>query len=121
MGTCEGSCTGCCGGCGKPGALELAGEEIALLRALGQLAFLPLARRADREEPVCFALAELMPDRAGLALLCLQKRGLVDLDYGTPLSGCGYEEYAGYPVRGSAGLTARGLQALEVLEILGAE
>lgn len=121
MGTCKDGCAGCCGGCGRPGVLELAQEELTVLRALGQVAFLPLARRTDSEEPVCFELAELSSGRAGLALLCLQKRGLVDIDYGAPLSGCGYAAYADYPVRGSAGLTARGLQALEVLEILGAE
>ena len=52
----------------------------------------------------------------GLALLCLEKKGLISLDYDQPLGGC---DYGAYPLRGSFALTARGQRVLELLEIQG--
>ena len=45
-----GSCSGCgnasgCTGCSNASTLELTGPEVALLRLLGQVAFLPVARK----------------------------------------------------------------------------
>lgn len=108
-----------CGSCGGCGALELTEVEIKLLKILGQVVFLPVARRTDGEYPVCRELEGADPERAGLALACLEKRGLVDIDYALPLKGVDMAGYEGYPVHGSVGLTARGQQAVDSMEIQG--
>ena len=108
-----------CGGCSGCGVLELTEIELELLKLLGQIAFLPVARKQDGDCPVCRELEEGDPVMTGLALACLEKRGLVDLDYSAPLKGVDMTAYAGYPVWGSAGLTARGQQTLELIEIQG--
>lgn len=106
-----------CGSCGGCGVLELTELEIELLKLLGQLAFLPVARKADEEYPICKELED--PEQAGLALVCLEKRGLADISYENPLKGVDMSDYAGYPVHGSVGLTAKGQQILEMMEIQG--
>jgi hypothetical protein len=108
-----------CGSCGGCGALELTELELELLRLLGQLAFLPVARKPEGDYPVCRELEGRDPEQTGLALVCLEKRGLVDLDYCAPLKGMDMAAYAGYSVHGSAGLTVRGQQAVEYMEIQG--
>ena len=106
-----------CGSCAGCGVLELTELEIRLLKLLGQLAFLPVARKADGEYPVCMELEDA--EQAGLALACLEKRGLADISYDAPLKGVDMSGYAGYPVHGSVGLTAKGQQVLETIEIQG--
>lgn len=108
-----------CGSCGGCGTLELTEIEIRLLKLLGQVAFLPIARKPDGACPVCRELEDCDPEQAGLGLACLEKRGLVDLDYSAPLKGVDMAAYAGYPVHGTVGLTARGQQAVEAMEIQG--
>ena len=57
MSGCKGGCGGCCGSCGScggNGAMVMAPEEIEMLRLLGQIPFLPVARRADSVDPVYF-------------------------------------------------------------------
>lgn len=108
-----------CDNCGGCGVLELTEKEITLLRLLGQVAFLPVARRVDGEYPVCREIPDWDPEETGLALACLEKRGLVDLSYDAPLKGMDMSGYAGYPVHGSAGLTARGQQVVEAVDIQG--
>lgn len=115
-------CSGCKGGCsGCPGAgsLELTQPEVDFLRLLGQVAFLPIARRMGDETPVC--LENGLPDAAQISrvLLMLERKALVSLDYREPLKGAAYERYAAYPVQGSVALTARGIRVLEVLEYQG--
>lgn len=115
-------CSGCKGGCsGCPGAgsLELTRPEVEFLRLLGQVAFLPIARRMGDETPVC--LENGLPDaaRTSRVLLMLERKALVSLDYREPLKGAAYERYAAYPVQGSVALTARGIRVLEVLEYQG--
>ena len=112
---CDGNCSGC-KGCG---VMELAPLEVELLELLGQVAFLPLARKG--EWPVCKELEGADPEQAGLALACLEKRGLVDLCYDSPMKGVDMAAYAGYPLQGSAGLTAKGQQILDLMEIQGIE
>lgn len=114
MPNCE-SCGGCghCSGCST---LELTAGEIRVLQLLGQIPFLPIARKADAEEPVC---RELDDPQTGLILLCLEKRGLISLDYDAPLGGFDYAGYEGYPVRGSFALTARGQRAVELMDVMG--
>lgn len=117
-----GDCSGCKGGCsGCPGAgsLELTQPEVDFLRLLGQVAFLPVARKMGDETPVC--LEEGLPDaeQTSRVLLMLERKALVSLDYREPLKGASYERYAAYPVQGSVALTERGIKVLEVLEYQG--
>ena len=117
-----GNCGSCCGSCGKCGGCEkeltLSGEEIALLRQLGQYSFLPLARKASDMTPVFLEDGEKQKERMSLAIQCLEKKMLIDIDY-TPLPGADMRAYEGYPVHGSMALTERGQQVLELLEIQG--
>ena len=106
-----------CGSCAGCGVLELTELEIGLLELLGQVAFLPVARKADAEYPVCKELED--PEQAGLALACLEKRGLVDISYDAPLKGMDMSAYEGFPVHGSVGLTAKGQQILQTIDIQG--
>lgn len=115
---CKGGCSGC-GGCPGAGSLELTQPEVEFLRLLGQVVFLPIARRMGDETPVC--LENGLPDAAQTSrvLLMLERKALVSLDYREPLKGAAYERYAAYPVQGSVALTARGIRVLEVLEYQG--
>ena len=83
---------------------------------LGQVAFLPIARKPADEYPVCMELSEYDSVQSGLALACLEKRGLVDLNYDAPLKGADMSAYADYAVHGSAGLTERGQEAADAAE-----
>ncbi len=113
-----GNCGGDCGHCtGCKGALMLTEGEMHILRRLGEIPFLPVARKADSMEPV-YLEEEL--DSASLVLQCLEKKNLISIDY-EPLKGFDYSAYAGYPVHGSFALTLRGQQVLELLDIQGIE
>lgn len=119
-GNCSGcsGCTGGCGGCsGCASSLELTAPEMDMLHLLGQVAFLPVARKMGDETPVC--LEEDVPEKASLILQLLEKKALISLDYRSPLKGASYEKYAAYPVHGSMALTARGQRVLELLELQG--
>ena len=111
-----GSCGGC-GGCAKE--LVLTEGEVALLRSLGQYSFLPVARKADDMTPVYLEESDYTVEEYSLILQVLEKKNLISMDY-TPLSGADMSRYAGYPVHGSIGLTERGHQVLELLELQGA-
>lgn len=112
-------CGNCCGSCGGCGALILAEGEIALLYKLGQIPFLPAARRTDDMTPVYFEDQQYTAEEYSLFLQCLEKRGLIRLDYDKPLGGFDYGAYTHYPVHGSFALTERGQQVLEIMEIQG--
>ena len=120
-GNCGGNCSGCsgCSGCG--GAMELAEGEIAMLLTLGQIPFLPVARKMGDENPVYLEDAEHTVEEYSLILLCLEKRGLISLDYDKPLKSFDDSAYAAYPIRGSFALTARGQRVVELLEMQGLE
>ena len=121
MCNCNGSC-GSCGGCsGCGGAMELTAGEIAMLQELAQFSFLPVARRMDDDVPVYLEDDAYTREEYSLIISCLEKRGLIDIDYGMPLKGFRDDAYAAYPVRGSFALTARGQQVVEILEIQGIE
>ena len=114
-------CEKCCGNCGLCGELVLAEGEISLLQKLGQIPFLPVARRADAFDPVyleddVFSAAEYTN-----ILLCLEKRGLISIDFDQPLKGAYSEAYAPYPIRGSFALTEKGQTVLDILEIQGTD
>ena len=112
--TCGGIC-GQCGGCAKE--LVLTEREINLLECLAQIPFLPVARKADTMDGVY--LDEPAEDKWTPVLACLEKKGLIDLDYRTPLSGFDYSAYQGYPVHGSMALTARGQSVIELMQLQG--
>ena len=121
MSNCN-SCSGGCGGCsGCSGALELTVGEIEMLRTLAQIPFLPVARKMGDDIPVYLEDGEYTQEEYTLILQCLEKRGLIDIDYSAPLKGFDTSAYAAYPIRGSFGLTARGQVAAELLEYLGVE
>ena len=122
MGDCKGGCGGCCGNCGGCGStLVLSAEEIAMLRLLGQIPFLPVARSAASVDPVYLEEGELSPEKSSLALRCLEKRGLISIDFDQPLKGGYSAAYDAYPIKGSVALTILGEQAVELLEIQGLE
>ena len=121
-GSC-GTCGGCggCGGCSGGNALELSEGEIRMLKTLSQIPFLPVARKMGDDIPVYLEDGVYTQEEYTLILQCLEKRGLIDLDYSAPLKGFDMSAYGDYPIKGSFGLTARGLVAVELLEYLGAE
>ena len=115
-GNCGGNC-GSCGGCG--GCLELTEGEVKMLLTLGQIPFLPVARRMDDDAPVYLEDSAYSREEYSLILGCLEKRGLISIDYDKPLKSFDDHAYAAYPIRGSFALTQRGQQVLDVLEMQG--
>ena len=111
--SCNGNC-GSCTGCARE--LELTERELDFLKVLGEVAFLPVARNMGDLNPV-------YPENPGedfsLLLQCLEKKGLVSLDYDLPLKGYSHPDYDRFPIRGSMALTQRGQQVLELVEYQG--
>ena len=112
--SCNGNC-GACSGCARE--LVLTGKEIEFLNTLGQYAFLPVARTMGDLTPVY--LEEGDREEMSLLLQCLEKKGLISLDFALPLKGFDDSAYASWPIRGSMALTARGQQVLELVEYQG--
>lgn len=119
------SCGGCGGNCGSctgcSASMELTAGEMGVLQTLGQYSFLPVARRREDMVPVYLEDSALSREEYSLVLQCLEKRGLIDISYDAPLKGADMRAYAAYPVHGSIGLTQRGQQVLELLEMQGIE
>lgn len=97
-----------CGGCGHSAPSEPLNEiETLLMDELAQAAFLPVCRLlicSPEEKDLSFVMSApvYLPDRSastetvrsyGAALLQLQRRRYITLDYGVPLSGFDYEEW----------------------------
>ena len=118
-GGCGGSCGSGCGGCAK--SLSLTPEEVAFLQQLGQLPFLPLGRTMGDLTPIYLEEGEENRELYSVLLQCLEKKGLVSLDYDQPLKGYDAPWYSACPIRGSMALTQRGQQVLALLEYQGAE
>ena len=116
-------CNGCCGSCGScgnaGGCMELTVGEIEMLQTLAQIPFLPVARKMGDDVPVYLEDTEKSAEEYSLILQCLEKRGLISIDYDQPLKSFEDSAYAAYPVRGSFALTARGQQVVELLELQG--
>ena len=117
MGNCNGNCGGCTG-CAKQ--LTLTEGEISILRKLGQIPFLPIARKADDMTPVYLEDNVYSQEDYSLILQVLEKKGLISMDY-DPLVGADMSAYKGYPVHGSMALTARGQTVVELLDLQGIE
>ena len=120
-GNCSGSCGGCSGCTGCGGAMELSRGEIDMLLTLGQIPFLPVARKMGEDVPVYLEDDRYTPEAYSLILQCLEKRGLISIDYAQPLKGFDDSAYAAYPIRGSFALTLRGQRVLELLEWQGVD
>ena len=116
--SCNGNC-GNCGGCS--GQLMLTQPELDFLKKLGQIPFLPVARKACDMLPVYLEDAEETPELYTRVLLNLEAKGLISLDYDNPLPGVDMTAYVHFPVRGSIALTQWGQQVLETLELQGIE
>jgi hypothetical protein len=90
-----------------------------MLGTLGQYAFLPVARRADDMVPVYLEETDRTKEEYSLILQCLEQKNLISIDYDKPMTGADMSAYAGFPVRGSVALTARGQTVVEMLERQG--
>lgn len=117
MPPCSGNCEKC-GGCA--GEMVLSQPEIDLLNDLAENAFLPVARKAGDTAPIYREKAEQSPETYSLIVQCLEKKGLISVDFDRPLSGADMSRYADCPIHGSMALTARGQQAMDILDRLGA-
>ena len=118
--SCSSGCCGSCGSCGGGRELWVTGGEVALLNRFAELAFLPVARRWDSENPVYLEDGAEKAPLNGDLLKALQFKGLISIDYDMPLAGFDYAAYEGYPCRGSMALTEAGQRAVELLAIQGA-
>lgn len=112
--SCGGNCASC-SGCARE--LVLTQKEMDFLNKLGQIPFLPVARKMGDLTPVF--LEDGDPEGMSLLLQCLEKKGLISLDFDMPLGNFDDSAYSAYPIRGSMALTQRGQQVLEMLEIQG--
>ena len=92
--------------------------ELDLLTRFGENPFQPLGRTSGSEEPVP-VMDGVKIDPA--VLMGLKLKGLITLDYDTPIRGFDYAAYADCDEHGSMALTLRGQEALDALEILGIE
>ena len=115
MSNCD-SCKGC-GGCASQ--LELTEGELVLLRQLGEIPFLPVARKREDMTPIYLEGSEYSQEQYSLILQCLEIKGLIRLDYDRPLKNCDMSQYQRYPVHGSMALTQRGYTVLQLLECQG--
>ena len=111
---CNGNCSAC-SGCARE--LVLTQKEIDFLNVLGQYAFLPVARTMGDLTPIY--LEDGDREEMSLLLQCLEKKGLISLDYDKPLAGFDLSAYEAYPIRGSIALTERGQKVLELMEYQG--
>ena len=111
--SCNGNCANC-SGCARE--LELTRGELDFLNRLGECAFLPVARNMGDLNPV---FPEDTSEEMTLLLLCLEKKGLVSLDYHLSLKGYSHPDYDRFPIRGSMALTERGQKVLELVEYQG--
>ena len=119
MRSCENCQKSGCGGCPAGRELELTPQEAEVLARLGQIPFLPVARKAGDEDPVYLEDDAFSPAEYSLILRLLDRKGLISLDYDRPLARFDYAAYGDYPVHGSMALTARGQTVLSILETQG--
>lgn len=119
MAECSRACNSCsnCEKCGN--CLTLTKVELHILLKLGEIPFLPVARRAESPDPVCLEDETYPTKEFGLALQSLENKGLITLDYDIPIKGLQNGNYASYPIVGSFALSARGQHVLELLELQG--
>ena len=113
---CNGNCASC-GGCARE--LVLTPWEVEMLQKLGQIPFLPVARKMGDLEPVYLEDEDHSREEYSLILQCLEKKNLISLDFAEKMKNFDDSAYGAYPIRGSMALTARGQQVLEMIEVQG--
>ena len=114
--SCSGNC-GSCGGCARE--LPLNQGELQLLDTLSEIPFLPVARKMGDLPPVYLEDEKFTVEEYSLILQCLEKKGLISLDYDKPLKNYDESAYAAYPIRGSMALTERGQLVVEMIQTQG--
>ncbi|MBQ3542517.1 MAG: hypothetical protein IJA45_05245 [Oscillospiraceae bacterium] len=119
MHECSHSC-GSCSHCEKCGScLTLNEAELYVLQKLGQIPFLPVARRTDSADPIYLEDQNYSVEEYSLVLQSLNKKGLITLDFDIPIKGFHSHNYSSYPIVGSFALSARGQHVLELLDLQG--
>ena len=114
------SCSGNCGSCGCCAReLTLNEGELRLLDTLSEIPFLPVARKMGDLTPVYLEDDVYSREEYSLILQCLEKKGLISLDYDKPLKNFDDSAYAAYPIRGSMALTERGQTVVEMIQRQG--
>lgn len=114
------SCSGNCGSCGSCAReLTLNEGELRLLDTLSEIPFLPVARKMGDLTPVYLEDDVYSREEYSLILQCLEKKGLISLDYDKPLKNFDDSAYSAYPVRGSMALTERGQTVVEMIQRQG--
>ena len=114
--SCSGNC-GNCGGCARE--LTLNEGELRLLDTLSEIPFLPVARKMGDLTPVYLEDDVYSREEYSLILQCLEKKGLISLDYDKPLKNFDDSAYSVYPIRGSMALTERGQTVVEMIQRQG--
>ena len=114
--SCSGNC-GNCGGCARE--LTLNEGELRLLDTLSEIPFLPVARKMGDLTPVYLEDDVYSREEYSLILQCLEKKGLISLDYDKPLKNFDDSAYSAYPIRGSMALTERGPTVVELIQRQG--
>lgn len=119
MHNCSHACGNCdhCEKCGN--CLTLNEAELYLLRKLGEIPFLPVARRSDSTDPIYLEDQNYSTEEYSAVLLSLEKKGLITLDYDIPIKGLQSQHYGSYPLVGSFALSNRGQHVLEILDLQG--
>ena len=123
--SCGGSCGGCksancnCSSCGHASELVMTQPELDFLQELAQTPFLPVARTMGDLTPIYLEKGAEKIEEMSLVLQCMEKKGLISLDYSMPLRGFDDSAYEKYPIRGSMALTERGQKVLELVELQG--
>ena len=88
-----------------------------MLDTFSEIPFLPVARKMGDLTPIY--LEDGQQEEMSLLLQCLEKKGLISLDYDKPLAGFDETAYAAYPIRGSMALTERGQLVVEMIQRQG--
>jgi hypothetical protein len=113
-----GNCSSC-GGCGQ--SLTITPGELEILQTLSQIPFLPIGRTMGDPSPVYLEEDNHTREEYTLILQCLEKKGLISLDFDQPIKNADYGKYHHCPIHGSMALTRRGQQVIELLELQGLE
>lgn len=119
MAECMHNCSSCSGCSNCSNCLTLTEAELSMLQQLGEIPFLPVARRADSMNPIYLEDQKHSVEEYSAILQALEQKGLITLDYNLPIKGFHDQRYHDFPVVGSFALSARGQQVLELLDVQG--
>lgn len=99
--------------------MVLSQQEINLLFRFSQVPFLPVAMDDSTSLPVYSDDDLDFSPFFGKAILGLAQKGLISLDLDLPLTNYAYTGYEQYSRKGSMALTAKGQDALDLMEYQG--